>query len=108
MDITFGALSFKVLENGKVALIKSFGYDNSGKSEKFGVMGFADVELAGGSTTGTINMHATDEDAAMRYVSHAVNGDTLTIVQRSQRIEAVSTFTKYNDTIIFSRGLGKS
>ena len=98
MDITFGALSFKVLENGKVALIKSFGYDNSGKSEKFGVMGFADVELAGGSTTGTINMHATDEDAAMRYVSHAVNGDTLTIVQRSQRIEAVSTFTKYNDT----------
>lgn len=98
MDINFGGLSFRVLEDGMLALVKSFDFDNTARSQRHNLMAFAETELAGGSTSGTIRMHGAEASGKLRYACHEQNGDTLEILLRSDELEVVCRFVKYGDT----------
>lgn len=98
MDMIWGGLTFRVTDNGTVALIKSFDYDNTAREDKHSRMPFAEAELAGGATSGTIDQHGAEASKQLRYVSHEENGNVLSITQRSDVMEIVSSFTKYDDT----------
>jgi len=98
MDIIWGGLTFRVLEDGRVALVRNYGEDHTEKADRHAKMPFAEAELAGGSTSGTINMHGAEASDALRYVSHEENGDVLSIVQRSAVMEITTRLTRYADT----------
>lgn len=98
MDIRFGELLFRVLEDGTVALVKAFDYDHTEKEAIHGKIGFSSVELAGGSATGTINMELSDEKRRLRYAGHSLDGNVLSIVQHTPRLEITARFEKYDDT----------
>jgi len=98
MDMNWGGLQFRILEDGKLALVKSFDYDNTAREKQHPRMPFAQAELAGGATTGTIYMHGAEASSKLRYVSHEEQENALVIVQRSEEMEIVSRLVKYEDT----------
>lgn len=78
--------------------------DNRIYLTKFGAFGtesrFVEVQVAGehkDSHMG-IKMGKSSEGEKLQYVSHNIEEDTLTIVQRSDLIETQSVFHSYNDT----------
>jgi len=96
--MNWGGLQFRILEDGKLALVKSFDYDNTAREKQHPRMPFAQAELAGGATTGTIYMHGAEASSKLRYVSHEEQENALVIVQRSEEMEIVSRLVKYEDT----------
>lgn len=98
MDIHWGGLGFRVLEDGRVALVRSFAFDNTARELNYGRMAFAEAELAGGSTSGTIYMHNAEASRALRYAGHHAQGDTLELLLRSDALEVTCRFVQYADT----------
>ena len=98
MNINWGNLEFRVQEDGRIALVRSFGFDNRGREKQYSRMNFVQTELSGGSTTGAIRMHGAEASQALRYVSHREDGDTLEILLRSDMLEVTCRFVKYADT----------
>ena len=98
MDIIWGGLTFRVLNSGKVALIRSFDFDNTERTQKHPRMAFSETELAGGATSGTIRMHNAEASGLLRYAGHTGDDSALEILLRSETLEVTCRFTKYADT----------
>ena len=98
MEIIWGGLSFRVLDDGRVALVRSFGMDNAARTDRHPRMTFSEVELSGGSTSGTVRMHGAEASGKLRYAGHSVRENELEILLRSDEIEVSCRFVKYEDT----------
>lgn len=92
MIIEFGKITFAVHKDGRICIDRFHGFD-SGKGGAF-----CEIDVAGGVTSGTLCLRGSAESMALRYVSHKVEGDTLSIVQRSEIFELTSVFESYPDT----------
>ena len=62
--------------------------------------GFAEVQIAGENkpTHMGVKMASSSEGGRLAYCCHCVRGDVLTIAQKSDLVEVVTTFTSYDDT----------
>lgn len=98
MIINWGNLEFRVLDDGRIAMVKSFGFDNRERTAQHRRMNFVQTELAGGSSTGTIRMHGAEASGNLRYAGHQGCGDMLEILLRSDSLEVACRFVKYADT----------
>ena len=96
MEIKFGDLLFSVDAQGKLFLDKCYFIDNSAKKNKEQMI--PAVDLAGGSTSGTINLTSSKMTEALRYVSHTLSENTLSILQTCAGIEIVSTYERFAGT----------
>ena len=90
--ITFGALEFDIYE-GKILLKRCGNISNNG-------YGFVEVQIAGENkdTHMGAKMVNSSEGRRLRYLSHQVTGNVLTIVQQSDLVEVQSVFEKYDDS----------
>lgn len=95
---SFGALSFTVTPDGRVALTKCFANDHTALTAAYSLMPVCEFDVAGGRTTGSNYLRESDETAGLRYVSHTITDGALTLVQRSATAEVTSVFTGYGDT----------
>lgn len=98
MDINWGGLGFRILEDGSVALVRSFDFDNTSRTRLHRRMAFAETELAGGSTSGTVRMHGAEASCALRYAEHRADDSRLEILMRSDVLEVACCFERYADT----------
>lgn len=96
--IEFGALIFGVSDDGGVSMVKCFCSDYTAAPERVETLPVCRVEIAGEKELKANGMDVTAEERKLRYVSHKIKGDTLTIIQRSCFVEVTSTYTKYEDT----------
>lgn len=87
-------MEFSVEDDGKT-LLKKFGAFASEKG-----MGIAEVQIAGENKNSHlgVKMPRSSEGARLRYVSHEICGNTLTIVQQSPLVRVSVHFTAYDDT----------
>lgn len=86
----FGFLEFDVTD-GKACLTGHFGY----KTEP---QGFVEAQLAGENTPTHLNGKTvrSSESKKLGYLYHEESGDTLTIVQRSDKIEVKTIFKSFS------------
>ncbi len=91
MNITFGELSFTVSDTNVLKMQKCFDLENQNQY-------VCEFDIAGGVTNGSNRMIGSEEPGKLRYVSHNIENNTLTIIQRSYTVEVVSLYTKYDDT----------
>ena len=96
--IEFGALIFRVSDEGGVSMVKCFGSNHTAAPERMERLPVCRVEVAGENEPMANGKTATVEERKLRYVSHKIEGDTLTLVMRSCFVEVTSTYTKYEDT----------
>lgn len=96
MEIKFADLVFEVDAQNRLFLTKCFFMDNTGEKRNYQMTPVFD--LAGGSTTGTPNLVTSLATAKLRYVSHTIQEDVLTIVQKTDTVEITSCYTAYPDT----------
>ena len=95
---TFGALTFTVTDGGIVALTKYYGFDNTERLNNPRALAFMELDVAGGTSSGSYRMGSSLETAKLRYVRHDIKENVLTIVQKSDSFEVTSCFTRYDDT----------
>ncbi len=94
--IDFGDLSFVVTEDGILKFVRCYGFDNSEfVSRRLSV---GEFDIAGGTTSGTNRISRSAQTDKFRYVSHTEKGNTLTLIQRSDKVEVKSEYTRYGDT----------
>ncbi|MBE6913029.1 MAG: hypothetical protein E7473_10945 [Ruminococcaceae bacterium] len=96
--IEFGALTFAVTEEKRVALIKYFDTDNSEYINNPGALSLFELDAAGGTTSGNHFMSGSGEAEKLRYKEHKTEDETLIIVQESERFRVFSTFARFEDT----------
>ncbi len=96
--IEFGALTFTVTDSNQVVLTKYYGTDNSEKLNNPRALTFMEFDVAGGSTSGNYRMGSSLETAKLRYKSHEIKENTLTVLQESDSFAVTSYFTIYDDT----------
>ncbi|MBQ8552100.1 MAG: alpha-galactosidase [Clostridia bacterium] len=96
--IDFGELMFCVSDDSRLLLTKCFGCDNTHLTGGTTDLSICEFDIAGGSTSGSNHLHGSKEARKLRYVSHCEDGNTLTIIQRSDIAEVTSVFTKYDNT----------
>ena len=95
-EIIFKDLRFTVLEDGKVVMPEGFGTapaadENALKLKK----SLAEIQCAGDNHPGFGGSHkrfGTLENSLQKYVSHSIQGNCLTIVTRSKRLQVESVF----------------
>lgn len=90
--LTFGELEF-VIKQDHIGLERCYGFSVGGRH-------FVEVQIAGENhdVARGAKQFRTSEHDRLQYVSHCIEGNTLTIVQRSPNIEVESVFEKYSDT----------
>ncbi len=98
MEITFKSLKFAVSEAGQIGLVEFFGYKNDYTDKSLHQFAFPEFDVAGGDLSGRFTQCKSSQTRALRYVSHKIEGDTLTIVQKNDIFEVTSLFTGYSDT----------
>ena len=81
--IEFGALIFRVSDDGGVSMVKCFGSDHTAAPERMEKFPVCRVEVAGENEPMANGKTATAQERKLRYVSHEIEGDTLTLVMRS-------------------------
>ena len=81
---SFGPLSFAVTDDGAVALTKSWFNDHTAQLPIYCMMPVCEFDTSGGRTTGSNYLRETDEAAALRYVRHTVEDNTLKQVIEDQ------------------------
>ena len=88
----FKNLAFSI-ENNKIRLIR-FGNLQQLKTP------FVQVQVAGENKDSHmgVKMAASSEGKRFDYVCHSIAGDTLTVVQKSELVEATTSFTGYEDS----------
>ncbi len=96
MEFKFKELFFQVTSEGRVALTQHHLTPEALDAQ--GLDAFLGIELAGGLTTGTNEQAFPQASYDLRYVGHEIKGDTLTLLQRSSKLEVLSTFVGYNNT----------
>lgn len=96
--IEFGNLSFVVADDGKVALAKYYNTDNSMYLDSPRLLSFFELDVAGGTTSGSYKMGSSIETAKLKYVSHSIDKNVMTIVQESDSFRVCSIFNRYDDT----------
>lgn len=96
MEIKFGSLVFTVDESRRLYLSKCFFLNN--KNTKSSLQMTPVYDVAGGSTSGTPNLCTSLATASLRYVSHELCDDLLTLLQRGDGVEIRSCFRRYADT----------
>ncbi len=89
MVIRHGALEFAV-NDGVVTLARAWNLSGCGMLPVF--------DLAGGDASGLDHYNYSAATDALRYVSHTVEGDVLTIVQESGNARIYSRYEVYDDT----------
>ncbi len=89
---TFGALTFAVTDDNRVTMQKCFCFETPNQS-------LCQFDLAGGSISGTNRLWGFfNENTKVRYVNHEINGNILTVIQRSYSLELTTTYEKFDDT----------
>lgn len=96
--ISFGPLSFTVTDDGLLTLTGCYGIHSEAYLDHPRDLAVLELDVAGGTTSGTHRMSRSEQTAALRYVSHTVEGNVLSIVQRSATLETVSRYECYGDT----------
>ncbi|MBE6632277.1 MAG: hypothetical protein E7623_06205 [Ruminococcaceae bacterium] len=93
MTIQFRTFSFEVVDE-KIIM------SDCGKFKNCGKFGFVEAQLAGGNkiSHAGVKMIGSSEGSALRYVSHELEDDHLSIIQESSKIRASTVFTGYKDT----------
>lgn len=96
MEIRFGDILFTVDEEKRLFLSKCFFIDNGTRKSALSMTPAYDV--AGGSTSGMLNLCTSLATASLRYVSHEIKDNALTVIQQGDAVEILSTYRRYNDT----------
>ena len=91
--INFAGLDFNIDEKGNVRLDGFGDFKANGKSGCF-----CELDVAGGTTSGSLLMVGSECAKELKYVTHNVSNGVLTLVQRSALFELVSKFEAYDDT----------
>ena len=96
MDILFKDFHFQVLEDKRVVMAEGFGTapeaQTSGIRKK---MGMVEIQCAGDNHPGFGGSHkrfGSLEKNNLKYVSHSIQGNRLSIVTRSERLEVESIY----------------
>lgn len=89
MELKHGPLTFTVTD-GVVTLTKAW------KLEGCGMLPVVDV--AGGNASGLDHYNYSARTDGLRYVSHEVVGDTLTVIQQSGNAKIYSVYEMFDDT----------
>jgi len=97
-DIVFGQLTFRITDDRTVALLKCFDYDYTDSDINPRDFPLCELDIAGGTTSGTNRMRGSAETGKLFYANHIIEGNTLRIIQRSDILELCSEYTKYYDT----------
>ena len=107
MDITFGALTFHVSETRELSLVKFWSVDNRDLQPENYFFKFPVLDVAGGDTSGKTNFTKSAASSALKYVSHSISGNLLTVIQQNGELQVESVFEQYPDTnaIRFSQKL---
>ena len=98
MKITFRNLEFEV-NNDEIYLVK-FGNINGGRiRENMSLYNFSEVQVAGRMKPSHlgVKMALSSEGWQMKYVSHNIRGNVLTVVTKTDFIEATTFFTCYDN-----------
>ena len=102
MDIIFKDLVFSVLEDGMLVMLEGFG--TAPEEQTDGIrrkMGTVEIMCAGDNHPGFGGSHkrfGTLEKNQLKYVSHSIEGDQLSIVTRSKRLEVESIYKSCEGT----------
>lgn len=97
-NIIFGELGFTVMDDGILTMTSCYGIGSERYLDTPRELAVCELDVAGGATSGTHRMSYSEQTAALRYVSHSVDGDVLTIVQNSPVFEVISRYERYADT----------
>ncbi len=99
MELSFRNLKFRIYD-GRIFLIEFGNMLNGYEGSNLSLYTFAEVQIAGRYRFPQLaNKNTfTSEGNSLKYCSHQINDDTLTIVQRTDAVEVVSTFIAYDDT----------
>lgn len=95
MEIKFGDLIFTVDEQKNLYMSQCFFSSHEPQSVKRKTPIF---DLAGGATSGTINLDAPETREHLRYLDHTIDGDTLKITQACGEMEITSIYERFSDT----------
>ena len=96
MEIKFGDLSFSTDEQGRLFLDKCYFIDNA--SKKGSLQMTPAFDLAGGTSSGCVNLVSPEATGELRYVSHTVEGNKLSLLQACAGIEILSVYQRFEDT----------
>lgn len=107
MDIFFGALTFHVSKTQELSLVKFWSVDNRDLQPDNYFFKFPVLDVAGGDTSGKTNFTKSAASSALKYVSHNISGNLLTVIQQNRELQIESVFEQYPDTnaIRFSQKL---
>lgn len=95
MDISFGNFTFRVDDEKRIFLLHNpLKRDDvvASRPEAFSVL-----EILGGANCVNAQTYL-DTGCDLKYVSHTLQDDTLTIIRRSHILETESVFTRYDNT----------
>ena len=98
MEIKFGGMTFTVNESGVMGLTSFFGIEQNLSEKELSCFMLPEVDVAGGNTSGRFATCASKMTNELRYVSHGIDGNVLTIKQRNDSFEVTSVYTGYEDT----------
>lgn len=98
MNIVFKDLVFTVTEEGKVGLTRLFGYQQTDTKQTFSCHALPEFDVAGGVLSGRFRTRGSEETKSLRYATHSLTGNVLTLVQKNEKFEVTSVFQGYDDT----------
>ena len=88
----FGPLTFAVNDEGRVFINEFCGFHGGNHGA------FCEIDVAGGVTSGTLCLRGSACSRELRYAFHKIDGNVLTVVQKSDIFELTSVFETYSDT----------
>ena len=96
MEFTFACLKFEIADNN--IYITQVGRFTEPQRRRF-----CEVQIAGENKNSHmgVKMLNSSEGPELKYVSHTIDGDKLTVVQKSRLVEVTTVFTSYNDAEAF-------
>ena len=98
MEFQFKSLKFTVTESGKLALADFFNLHHEVYEKHAARFMLPVFDIAGGTTSGSNRMNHSAVTTELMYESHAIEGNVLTVVQKSDIAKITSVFTAYDDT----------
>ena len=96
MEIKFGDLLFTIDKENRLLLSECFFIKNGASQSTLQMTPVYDT--AGGSTSGMLNLCSSLATASLRYLSHNIEDNVLTIIQQNELVETRSTYHRYDDT----------
>lgn len=99
MEFEFKGLKFKLVD-GQLKLVQCGCNEKVAVGNKESKCGFVEVQLLGEYTPTHFGnkIMQTSEGISLKYVSHEIQGNRLTVIQRSERVEVITHFEGYDDT----------